>query len=191
MIIWDGSERRGCPLAGRKSSCIPNPMHDEATLFRRWPLLASSIMTTNTSAMARRASSCSPSRWRDGGAVDAQERRTKQDWAKQIAWLLDEQYPEAKKVVLVPDNLNVHSSAALYANFPPQKAFSLTSRLEFHFTPKHGSWLDIAEIELSALGRQCLGTRRIPDLQTLRNELKPWCTDRNDNTEKRRLAVHC
>ena len=82
--------------------------------------------------------------------ADAQERRTRQDWARQIEWLLTEQYPTAKKVILVMDNLNTHSVASLYATFPPQRARQLAERLEIHYTPKHGSWLDIAEIELSA-----------------------------------------
>lgn len=82
-------------------------------------------------------------------------------------------------VVLVMDNLNIHSVASLYQTFPPKHAFELASRLEIHFTPKHGSWLDIAEIELSALAQQCLGKNRIPDLMTLRDLLKPWYTDRN------------
>jgi hypothetical protein len=78
------------------------------------------------------------------------------------------------------DYLNTHSTASLYETFEPQKAFSLASRLEIHYTPKHGSWLNITEIELSALGRQCLGTRRIPDLDMLREELKPWYQSRNE-----------
>lgn len=85
--------------------------------------------------------------------ADAQEHRTREDWAKQIEWLLTEQYPDAEKVVLVMDNFNTHSIASLYQTFAPEKAFNLASRLEIHYTPKHGSWLYIAEIELSALGR--------------------------------------
>lgn len=112
--------------------------------------------------------------------ADAQERRTKTDWAKQIAWLLDEQYPSAKKIVLVMDNLNTHSISSLYETFEPKRAFGFASRLEIHHTPKHGSWLNIAEIELSALGRQCLGTRRIPTLEILQHELRPWFKSRND-----------
>ena len=111
--------------------------------------------------------------------ADAQEHRTREDWAKQIKWLLDEQYPDAKKIVLVMDNLNTHSIASLYQTFPPEEAFRLASKLEIHFTPKHGSWLDIAEIELSALARQCIGVNRIPDLETLRELIKAWYVDRN------------
>ena len=85
----------------------------------------------------------------------------------------------AKKIVLVMDNLNTHSIASLYATFPPQYARDLVERLEIHYTPKHGSWLDIAEIELSALGRQCIADNRIPDLPSLRNLLKPWAVARN------------
>lgn len=111
--------------------------------------------------------------------ADAQEHRTRIDWARQIEWLLTEQYPSAKKVVLVMDNLNTHTIASLYQAFEPVRAFDLARRLEIHYTPKHGSWLDMAELELSALGRQCIGKNRIPDLETLRNLLKPWCTNRN------------
>ena len=112
--------------------------------------------------------------------ADAQEHRTREDWAKQIEWLLTEQYPDAKKVVLVMDNLNTHNIASLYQTFNPERAFELASRLEIHYTPKHGSWLDMAEIELSALGRQCIGKNRIPDLESLRALLKPWYVDRNN-----------
>ena len=119
--------------------------------------------------------------------ADAQEHRTREDWAKQIKWLLDEKYPDATKVVLVMDNLNTHSIASLYQTFPPEEAFRLANRLEIHYTPKHGSWLDIAEIELSALARQCIGKNRIPDLMTLRNMLLPWC---NDRTARCYLAFH-
>ena len=87
---------------------------------------------------------------------DAQEHLTREDWARQIKWLLDEQYPDAKKVFLVMDNLNTHSIASLYQTFPPAEVFRLASRLEIHFTPKHVSRLDIAEIELSALLRNAL-----------------------------------
>lgn len=112
--------------------------------------------------------------------ADAQEHRTREDWAKQIEWLLTEQYPDARKVVLVMDNLNTHNIASLYQTFEPKHAFELASRLEIHYTPKHGSWLDMAEIELSALGRQCIGKNRIPDFETLRGLLKPWYVDRNN-----------
>ena len=77
------------------------------------------------------------------------------------------------------DNLNTHSIVSLYQTFPPEEAFRLANRLEIHYTPKHESWLDIAEIELSALARQCIGKNRIPDLATLRNMLQPWYNDRN------------
>jgi len=111
--------------------------------------------------------------------TDAQERRTKVDWAKQIKWLLTEQYPNAKKVVLVIDNLNTHNISSLYEAFPPAEAFALAQRLEIHHTPKHGSWLNIAEIELSALARQCLGKRRIGNLTELNSEMASWYHARN------------
>jgi hypothetical protein len=91
--------------------------------------------------------------------AEARPQRTSEDWAREVQWLLEEQYPNAKKVVLVMDNLNTHRISSLYKVFPPQQAFALTQRLEIHYTPKHGSWLNIAEIELSALSTQCLGKR--------------------------------
>lgn len=111
--------------------------------------------------------------------ADAYEHRTKIDWANHIKWILEEQYPDAKKVVLVMDNLNTHNISSLYEAFPPEEALSMAKRLEIHYTPKHGSWLNIAEIELSALGRQCLGSRRIDNLQALNRELEAWYCDRN------------
>jgi hypothetical protein len=111
--------------------------------------------------------------------ADAQEHRTKKDWAYQIKRILDEKYPDARKLILVMDNLNTHNLSSLYEAFPPEEAFRLAKRLEIHHTPKHGSWLNIAEIELSALGRQCLGTRRIGSLEELNAEMKAWQQDRN------------
>jgi hypothetical protein len=114
--------------------------------------------------------------WRHACALP---QRTSEDWAAQIKWLLDEQYPKAEKVVLVMDNLNTHNISSLYKKFPPEEAFRLAQRLEIHYTPKHGSWLDMAEIELSALTIQCLATRRIPSLEALNKELLAWHTARN------------
>jgi hypothetical protein len=105
--------------------------------------------------------------------VDAQPRRTKIDWADQVERLLGIDYPDAEKVVLVMDNLNTHNISSLYEAFEPAKAFALAQRLEIHHTPKHGSWLNIAEIELSALTRECLD-RRIDNLGALNAELAAW-----------------
>jgi hypothetical protein len=105
--------------------------------------------------------------------VDAQPRRTRTDWAGQVERLLTVDYPDADTVVLVMDNLNTHTIDSLYEAFTPDKAFALAQRLEIHHTPKHGSWLNIAEIELSALTRQCLD-RRISDLDVLNTELSAW-----------------
>jgi len=113
--------------------------------------------------------------WRQ---VNVAEGKTRKDWAWQVKELLDVHYPQAKKVHLVMDNLNTHDGASLYETFPPEEAHRLLSRLEFHYTPKHGSWLNVAEIELSVLSRQCLN-RRIPDLQALRKEIGHWQTERN------------
>lgn len=111
--------------------------------------------------------------------VSAHEQRTMTDWAQQIKHLLDEQYPNAKKIVLVCDNLNTHKPAAFYKTFKPEEARRLLSRLEIHHTPKHGSWLNMAEIELAALTRQCLD-RRIPDLAILQAQLAAWNTARDN-----------
>ena len=114
--------------------------------------------------------------WRSTAALP---RRTKIDWANMIRWLLNEQYPTAEKVVLVMDNLNTHSIASLYDTFTPDEAFRLAQRLEIHYTPKHGSWLNIAELELSALTIQCLADRRIPSIAELNENLMVWHTTRN------------
>ena len=105
--------------------------------------------------------------------VEALQRRTRLDWAGQVKAMLTVDYPDAEVVVLVMDNLNTHNIASLYEAFEPAEAFALAQRLEIHHTPKHGSWLNIAEIELSALTRQCLD-RRISDLDVLNTELAAW-----------------
>jgi DDE superfamily endonuclease len=106
------------------------------------------------------------------------ERRTAKDYAHAIRYLLDDVYPEAEKVVLVQDNLNTHKLASLYDAFPPEEAARLRDRLEVHYTPKHGSWLDMAEIELGILQRQCLD-RRLPDREMVAREVAAWQHDRN------------
>lgn len=115
--------------------------------------------------------------------VDITEQRTRIDWAHFIRDMLEERYPDAKKVVLVLDNLNTHGLASLYAAFPPETARRLAERLEIHYTPKHGSWLNIAEIELSVLKRQCL-SGRIPEISKMRSEVKAWNADRNSRQTK-------
>jgi hypothetical protein len=119
--------------------------------------------------------------WRRAHAL---AQRTKIDWAGQVKQLLTVDYPDAETVVLVMDNLNTHSIASLYEAFTPSEAFALAQHLEIHHTPKHGSWLNIAEIELSALSRQCLD-RRISDLDTLNTELTAW--QHAINTERRQV----
>jgi transposase len=110
--------------------------------------------------------------------LDVTERRTKIDWAQCIKELVDVHYPEAEKIVLVMDNLNTHTPAALYEAFDPAQARRLVESLEIHYTPKHGSWLNMAEIELSVLARQCL-ERRIPDREALAGEVEAWEAERN------------
>jgi len=113
--------------------------------------------------------------------IQATAQRTKQDWARCIRDLVDVHYPEAEQIVLVMDNLNTHVAAALYETFPAAEARRLWRKVEVHYTPKHGSWLNMAEIELSILSRQCL-RRRIPDRTTLTRELDAWMTARNAQT---------
>ena len=111
--------------------------------------------------------------------VKVTARRTTLDYAQVIKELVDEHYPEADKIVLVQDNLNTHKPASLYEGFPPEEARRLLEKLEIHYTPKHGSWLNMAETELSILSRQCLD-RRIPDRSMLTTEVGSWECDRND-----------
>ena len=111
--------------------------------------------------------------------VIASERRTKKDWALQIKELLDLHFPKAKRVRLVMENLNTHTISSLYETFSPETALRLAKRLEIHYTPKHGSWLNIAEIELNAMTKQCLD-RRIPKRQLVGEQISSWEISRND-----------
>ena len=113
--------------------------------------------------------------WR---AVLVGAQRTRLDFAACVKELLDVHYPDAERVVLVMDQLNTHSPASLYAAFPPDEARRLAARLEVHHTPRHGSWLNVAEIELAVLQRQCLA-RRLPDRETMAREVAAWATRRN------------
>lgn len=115
--------------------------------------------------------------------VSASEHRTAEDWAEEIKYLSDVMYPDAEKIVLVMDNLNTHKPASLYKKYPPAEARRIIKRLEIHYTPKHGGWLDIAEIELNVMTRQCLN-RRIDNIETLRHELMAWEHDRNVSEDK-------
>lgn len=110
--------------------------------------------------------------------VEVTYRRTRKDYAQCLRKIADELYPDARSIVLVQDNLNTHSPASLYEAFEPAEARRLMNRFEVHYTPKHGSWLDMAEIELGILSRQCL-SRRIDNIEALRRETKTWKTDRN------------
>jgi DDE superfamily endonuclease len=114
--------------------------------------------------------------WR---AVKVTDRRTALDFAEVVRWLVEEVHEEAEKVVLVMDNLNTHKLASLYEAFPPEQARRIAERLEIHHTPKHGSWLNMAEIELSVLSRQCLD-RRIETKQELEGEVAAWEEERNE-----------
>src|SRR5215210_3675583 len=110
--------------------------------------------------------------------IEVTDRRTMRDFAQQMKWLVDERYPEAEVVRVVMDSLNTHKAASLYETFAPEEARRIVKKLEFHFTPKHGSWLNMAEIELSVLTRQCLD-RRIPDEEILKREIAAYEAQRN------------
>ena len=113
--------------------------------------------------------------WR---TVQVTEHRAKPDWAHFIKDIVDVHFPDAELITLVVDNLNTHDIASLYATFEPAEARRLARKLEIHYTPKHGSWLNMAEIEFSVLSRQCLN-RRIPDRETLQHEVSAWVDQRN------------
>ena len=139
---------------------------------------------------------CAPlAGWRQ---VAVTQRRTMQDFAHQMRWLVDEAYPEVPVVRVVLDNLNTHRTASLYETFPAVEARRIAKRLEFHYTPKHGSWLNMAEIEFSVLSRSCL-RQRIPDQETLGREVQALVRERNAaqsiinwrfNTQNARTKLH-
>jgi hypothetical protein len=114
--------------------------------------------------------------WR---AVQVTERRTAKDLAEVLRWLVEDVHPDAEKIVLVMDNLNTHKPASLYEAFAPERARRIIDKLEIHHTPKHGSWLNMAEIELSVLARQCLD-RRIASMDEMRQEVAAWELERNE-----------
>ena len=114
--------------------------------------------------------------WRE---VAVRPRKTKIDWAAEMARLLEGRYAHCEKVILVCDNLNTHTKGAFYEAFEPERARQLVRRIDFRPTPKHGSWLNIAENELSSLTRQCVSGRRFQDIPTLANETSAWSTDVN------------
>jgi hypothetical protein len=113
--------------------------------------------------------------------IEVTDQRTAIDYAHQMKYLVDERYPQAEKIGVIQDQLNTHIKASLYKAFPPEEAKRVLDKLEFHYTPKHGSWLNMAEIELSVLNRQCLN-RRIPDKDTLKLEISAWEKERNQQS---------
>lgn len=118
--------------------------------------------------------------WRKASVTEG---KTRLDWAHQVRQIVDVHYPQAHCIHLLMDNLNTHGGASLYEAFAPAEARRLLGRIEFHYTPKHGSWLNVAEIELSILSRQCLD-RRIPDALALQREINAWQEDRNNRASK-------
>ena len=116
--------------------------------------------------------------WR---GVEVHERRRGREFAEFMRYLAEDLYPEAEKIRLVVDNLNIHTPASFYEVFDAQRARELSRRIEFCYTPVHGSWLNMVEIEISVLVRQCLGNRGVPDAQTLGREARAWCEARNQH----------
>ena len=114
--------------------------------------------------------------------AEVTERRTRKDWAKQIKKMVDVDFPEAKKIKLVMDNLDTHTIGSLYETFPPEEAKRIRDKLEIHYTPKHGSWLNMAEIENNVLINHGL-SNRVPTLEQMKKEVKAWNKDRNQNTK--------
>jgi len=114
-----------------------------------------------------------------GREVMVTERRTQKDFARCLRYLAEELYPHADKIVVVMDNLNTHSLASLYAAFEPETALRIAQRFEIHYTPKHGSWLNMAELEIGVMSRQCLA-RRIPSIEKMASEVQAWVTQRNN-----------
>jgi len=113
--------------------------------------------------------------------VKVTERRTVTDFAHCLRDLADKEYPDAQKIIVVMDNLNTHSPASLYATFEPEEALRLAQRFEIHHTPKHGSWLNMAELEIGVMSRQCL-KQRIPSIEKMKKEVQSWVTQRNNDT---------
>ena len=148
----------------------------------REPLSARPGSNLKTDSEYRRNGTCSIFAFVEplGGRhhVSVHERCTAIDWAVEIKYLSDVMFPDAKKIILVMDNLNTHKAASLYKAFPPAEVRRIIKRLEIHYMPKHGSWLDIAEIELNVMTRQCLN-RRIDNISNLRKELSAWEVERN------------
>ena len=112
--------------------------------------------------------------WRQ---VEIRESKTKVDWAIEMAGLLEGRYADCERVIVVCDNLNTHTKGSFYEAFEPERAFALAQQVEFHYTPKHGSWLNIAENELSSMTRQCVAGRRMPDMKTLAEQTAAWAED--------------
>ena len=115
--------------------------------------------------------------------VSVREHRTAKDWAEEIKYLSDVMYPSAEKILLVMDNLNTHAPASLYKAFPPEEARRLAERFEWHYTPKHGSWLDMAEIEIGIMSRQAL-SKPLPDLESFKKQVRAWTIKRNAEHRK-------
>ena len=134
--------------------------------------------TTNTGGRGPATCSWPVNPWPAGGKFTVTQRRTMQDFAHQMRWLVDEVYPDISVIRVVLDNLNTHRRASLYETFPAEEARRIAKRLEFHYTPKHGSWLNMAEIEFSVLSRSCL-KQRIPGEEALRREVQALVKERN------------
>lgn len=147
-------------------------------LFQR-PKAIQSVLVTNMSAQVQASIFMFTEPLAGRREVRVRERRTKIDWAIEIEQLLSTEYASANKIILVCDNLNTHARGAFYEAFPAEKAREIVKRIEFHYTPKHGSWLNIAECELSAMTRQCVKNRRFGNIERLTQEIQAWAKKTN------------
>ena len=167
------------PAAAAEKPNIVYIMSDELAYYELSCMGSPLIQTPNIDRMAEEGILFTEALagWRN---VTARPRRTKEDWAHEMENLLNTRYKDVEKVILVCDNLNTHTPGAFYQAFPPDKARALVKKIEFHYTPKHGSWLNVAENELSSMTRQCISGRRIGDIDTLREEITAWAESSND-----------
>jgi hypothetical protein len=168
-------------MSGRCSSWLRREHHCQLSPVARGGSIMSIVVTAP--ATCSRLSS----HWPAGRHVEVTERRTAVDFAHQMKWLVDEAYPDVEVVRVVLDNLNVHTTGSPYVAFPPAEARRIARMLEFHFTPKHGSWLNVAECELAVLASQCLA-RRLGTIHTARHEVAAW--ERQRNVERPTVNWH-
>ena len=181
LDVYTGKHDKKCPIVCMDE--VPRQLIGEV----RTPILGKPGKITKFDTEYRRNGTCeifmfvAPLEgWR---RVDVTEHRTRRDWALQIKKLVDIDFPSAEKIILILDNLNIHTMGSLYETFPPEEAKRIRNKLEIHNTPKHGSWLNMAEIEINVLINHGL-SKRVPTIKQMKKEVAAWCKLRNKNTNK-------